>query len=323
MNKQSILCAGFALACLIVPISANCGAATCPLISYTPVSDQKFELGIGYEFIRQDQVYVGTTPSEVGAIHQHHDEKQTFNTQYSISGKYSITPQWRVRVEVPIIQRTHEHIHNHHGDTIPESWNMQGLGDTTVLLDHVFYDDERTDTHFAMSAGIKFATGVTDLKNEDGDEAEVVVQPGSGSTDYNLGLFFQSGMIIVPNVDGNYVSLPLKTGISYFMRGVGKDGWQFGNSVIGMVGTTYILNNTISLGLDGIVKFQDKANPGSTGEKSDNTGGTWIYLAPNAEFAIAEYWSLKTMVQVPVYQNVNGIQLTSPWNLRVDLGLRF
>ena len=48
-------------------------------------------------------------------------------------------------------------------------------------------------------------------------------------------------------------------------------------------------------------------------------GGEYLYLSPGVNVRLAERLVAYSDVQVPVMQRVNGIQLTSWWNLLVGL----
>ena len=58
-------------------------------------------------------------------------------------------------------------------------------------------------------------------------------------------------------------------------------------------------------------------------EERDHTGRTSVYLSPGMRVGLpgglAAYW----VVQVPVYQRVNGIQLASKYNLLEGVQARF
>ncbi|NDC82122.1 hypothetical protein EB093_00450 [bacterium] len=303
-------------------IVGSCGATSCPMVTYRPISAQHIEFGIGYETINQTQVYTGNSPNTVGAISQPHDELETINTQFNISAKYGFSAASQLRLEVPLIYRTHSHIHTEDGETHTESWTLNGIGDSSLYWDQVMWEEPEHNATIALTGGVKFPTGVTGLSNSDGDSAEVSVQPGSGSTDYSIGMFYQADGLSLQNWDRDDTALPIRTGLTYFFRGIGTNGWQVGNSTIATLGTHFKLNTMLSIGIDSILKVQDKSSPGSTGESVENTGGTWAFLAPHLTMTIFENHRITTMVQCPVYQNVNGIQLTAPLNIRIDYDVK-
>jgi hypothetical protein len=66
-------------------------------------------------------------------------------------------------------------------------------------------------------------------------------------------------------------------------------------------------------------RLRGKDDVGNTDEDPDNTGGTWLYLSPGARVALDHRSSLYGLVQVPLVQDVNGIQLVAKSNLYVGI----
>ena len=69
--------------------------------------------------------------------------------------------------------------------------------------------------------------------------------------------------------------------------------------------------------------FRGKDDVGDTDEDPNHTGRTSIFVSPGLRIGlpggIAAYWA----VQIPVYQRVNGIQLTARQNLLGGIQARF
>jgi hypothetical protein len=303
---------GFFMMCAMVGIcEASCGAASCPLLTYTMLVKPGFDFGVHYEAITQDQVYVGNDRSTVGAISGHEDEVETFNKIVFLSLGYTFLPDWRVRAELPYVSRKHEHIHRDLGSDLIEKWDIAGFGDTTVFLDHQLGD-------FGASVGVKLPTGKTHMKNDEGEEAEVPLQPGTGSTDYSFAVFYRKGLFVLPNLQGEFVEVPLSVGVSYTLHGKGSDDWQFGDKWLVDLETQYRLTRSLAVTFDVNGKWQEKAKTGGHGH-ADNTGGAWIYASPGIRYYFSDELALDGMIQLPVYQDVNGIQLTAPYNLRVGM----
>jgi hypothetical protein len=52
-----------------------------------------------------------------------------------------------------------------------------------------------------------------------------------------------------------------------------------------------------------------------------STGGTLVYLSPGLVVPVSKQTSLYGFVQLPMYQNVNGVQLAP--KISVSIGVRF
>ena len=104
--------------------------------------------------------------------------------------------------------------------------------------------------------------------------------------------------------------------------GKGIEDWRFGNTLIASVGTSYQMVKHASLLLQINGKFQKKADPGMvsiTDSPPGNTGGKWIFASPGLSIQLNDSFSAYSYVQLPIYQDVNGIQQTAPYYLQFGL----
>ena len=304
---------------------ASCGAASCPLNSFRYTRAGLFTLGYSYEYINQDQIYVGSTKSFVGAIPEDHDEVQTINERSSLNLQYGLLDNVGMALTLPFMHRQHFHIgHEDTAASVWEAWNFSGLGDMRIDMQYaVFSPSKEFEPYFGVTAGVKLPTGVTGLKNAGGEEAEVTIQPGTGSWDGILGLQYRQTIVSIPTLTGAYGALPLIAGISYQVNGKGTYDYRFGNTLLVHVGSAYQFVQRAGFLLQVNGRFQDYADAGTTGEPRENTGGTWIYLSPGLNLQISDGLEGSAYVQVPVYQEVHGIQQTAKFNLAFNISYSF
>ena len=107
--------------------------------------------------------------------------------------------------------------------------------------------------------------------------------------------------------------------MTYQFNGTGTDGYKFGNTFLLHVGTQYQFAKKMSVLFQANGRFQDFADVGQTGEPRENTGGTWIYLSPGLGIHFTDTFHSNAYIQLPVYQNVHGIQQASAYNLFLHL----
>ena len=291
---------------------ASCGSAFCPVDSHQQIEAQQTIIRMDYDYIDQSAVYVGKNRSYPGAIHQHHDEMQTVNQRYALSMHVPISPIISLFAECPFITRQHTHIHMHGGSPLFEKWNFTGLGDLTVGLE---YDclQRIVTPHDALylSAYLKCPTGVTRMTSAENGEAEIAIQPGSGSYDTTWGMRYQQ-------TDGIF---PLFGSALYTCTGRGSDEWRFGNRWVITAGTTYPFTQVVTAGLQLNALIQDKAEAGTTKEDINNTGGKWLFISPGVDVALGNGYQGHLLLQIPIYRSVNGIQLTSDLYAKAGLSL--
>jgi len=316
MNKGlAMVASGFTLALSADPVPASCGSAFCTINTNWGVQGQWTEPGIRadlrYEYINQDQPMNGKDKVSVGQIPMHHDEVHTVNKNWIATFDYQFDSAWGISAVIPVVDRDHLHIHNHQGAQIPESWNFTQLGDVRVLARYQFPGREGTDhtlTSSGMIFGLKLPTGKFDVTNAEGEQAERPLQPGSGTTDLVFGVYLQ----------GN---LPLKD-FSWFTQAqyVGalnmREEFRPGDRFTIDLGVRYDISNLgLMLQLNALSKAKDLGAQAET----DDSGGTFVFVSPGISYSITRNLQAYGFVQFPVYQYVNGVQLTA--NRAVALGI--
>jgi predicted porin len=302
------------------PAAASCGSAFCLVNTNWSVqgvwNEPGWRLDLRYEHIDQDQPRAGTRRVGVGEVPAHHDEVRTRNNNVLATLDYGITPDWGVSVIVPYVDREHTHIHNHHGEQIPERWSFHDLGDARVqgrwqaVLD-------ATDTERAAFAGatfgLKLPTSRIDVANPEGEVAERSLQPGTGTTDLLLGAYYRQ-------------AIPARQA-SWFVQWQGQfaldahAGFRAGNQMGLDYGWRY--DATDALGLMLQANYRYKARDSGPEAEPQDSGGQFLTLAPGVSYALSPAMQVYAYVQVPLWQRVNGVQLTSDWSATAGLSVQF
>jgi hypothetical protein len=299
----------------------SCGSENCPLYHFHYNATGGLHLRLYNEYINQDKIYVGTNLSAIGAVPEDHDEVSTLNSITAIQLQYGINTRFDIGFILPYIHREHNHIHHEDGADNWENWNFSGMGDISILGNYsLIVPSMKKEIYLGISFGVKFPTGVTDAVNAEGEQAEVTIQPGSGSLDVLLGLNFRYPLFTIQTtVADEYSTIPLILGLSYKIPGKGTDDYQFGNSILFSVGSDYQMTKKAGLTLQLNIRNLAFANVGNTDEPRENTGGTWVYLSPGINLNLTENFSFFGIIQLPVYLNVHGIQQASSFNLQLGI----
>jgi Putative MetA-pathway of phenol degradation len=310
-------------ALLLAPFTAaaSCGSAFCTVNTSWDAHGAWLEPGarldLRYESIRQDQPRTGTRNIAIGEVPRHHDEVLTVNRNLLSTVDYTFNQDWGVNVLVPIVERHHDHIHNHMGAQLPESWNFTELGDLRVMARRRLWSTESKDAPSiatsGMNFGLKLPTGKTDVRNAEGEPAERTLQPGSGTTDAVLGAFYST-------------HLPMRS-LSWFVQGLAQlplnkhDDYRPGNRLNLDTGVRYDMGDRLGLllQLNGLFKARDR---GAAAEP-DDTGGKFLYLSPGVSYAFTPKFQTYAFVQLPLYQNVNGVQLVARYAFALGMNVRF
>jgi len=304
---------------LSMPAHASCGAAFCSL--NTDLAAEAAGIGAGssfdlrYEHIVQDQPRAGSSKVGVGEISRHHDEVRTRNRNLIGTFSHTFESGWGVSVAAPVVDRDHLHIHNHRGAQLPQEWNFRELGDLRVTgrYQRTLSGSEDAPRMAGFMAGLKLPTGRNNIANSGGEEAERTLQPGTGTTDLVLGAFFHQQL--------------LQLGASWFAQAQVQyalkdhDGYRPGNQLSADLGFAKTLTEKLSgiAQLNAVVKRRDSginAEPADSGSRS-------LYLSPGMSYQITDALRAYAFYQHPLYQKVNGVQLTAKRAMVVGISSRF
>lgn len=311
---------GLSLSALPHRLHASCGVAFCTVNTAWETqgawTEPGMRLDMRYEYIGQDQLRHGTDKVAVGQISRDHDEVKTINRNLVVTLDYTIDDKWGLSLQAPFVDRNHDHIHNHDdGDKLPERWDLDGLGDVRVLWRHRLADATGGSGTWSVLFGAKLATGDTDKRNAAGDLAERTLQPGSGTTDAIVGLYYNTLLLLWDRPTTVFVQGALQAPLRSY------DRFRPGNQLSLDAGLRYPLSHTWQALLQANVLF--KANDVGANAEPADSGGTFAWLSPGLGYAASHRWQIYGFVQLPLYQRVNGVQLTADWAATLGMSWRF
>ena len=304
---------------------ASCGASSCPVdcSSWERTQAGTVRVDYGFEYSEQDQHRIGTREAAFREIQGHHDEEFTVNRLHRLGVAVGMTDRLSVETRLPVVSRSHAHIHRHHGEDILESWDIGGAGDLSLLTRYTFWRPENLRLP-ALSAvlGGEFPTGRHHKQNADGDQADAGIQPGSNSLDFIAGLS-SIQTFEVPMANGQSGTLPFFMNAAVQLNGPGTDDYRIGDTFQFSAGASY----PVVPWLGAVVQFnllvRDRDDRGQTGEEIQKTGGETLYCSPGLEFKLKDDWRAYGIIQIPVYERVNSIQTVSGYNLLFGASYRF
>lgn len=255
-----------------------------------------------------DQVYQGASEkANPGAKETH------WTTE--LTGFYGMTPDFMVLAVIPY----------KYGRTTGEvdmtmmppmldttmAGDASGLGDVALMGRYTFLKQENPDTTNVLAGlvGIKFSTGKTNARTSDGmSYLDSHLQPGTGSTDYLLGLSYSHSLD----------RLSFSANLLGTIAGSGKFGTtqhEFGNSMNYDVTAKYRLipeafspmkpQLFAALGINGEVREREKEDHVTV----PDSGGNTIYLSPGLQVVLAPHWIVEASYQHAIYHKLNGTQL--------------
>jgi hypothetical protein len=272
-------------------------------------------VGVSYDLIDQNQMRVGKTNIDQAAAEAilnppghggNEVELQTLSRTTTFGVDYN-TADWGISVQVPFVDRYHTTLQ----DGTPAGYNFNqfnALGDVRLLvkigLSAVGLADASST---GVIAGVKLPTGSTDepFNGPAGGTVDPSLQPGTGSTDLLLGGFYSGGL----------------DKLGWFAQGLwqhavaSQAGYRPGDAITVNGGVRYAdMGQAIVplLQVNYVHRNIDRGNLVNVEfDGSPLTGGNLLYLAPGVSARLGAGFSAYTYVQFPVYQDVNGVQLTA------------
>lgn len=296
---------------------ASCGSAFCVLntdwdVVAAQTTPGHASVDLRFEFVPQKALYSGSSRiSRASVVDEEAVETRTLNRNFSASLDYALTANWGMMLTLPLVSRSHSHVAEPDLDPHRESWDFSRLGDARILGRYQAPLGENNSG--GIQFGFKLPTGSTHLANGDGDRAERALQPGSGSTDAVLGVY--------------YTYRPKFVGLSWFAQAqfqaavATRDHYRPGNQFSASLGFSAPLGERVSflLQANGLVKGRDS---GAQAEP-ELSGGRYLFLSPGIGVNLSPASRLYGYLQAPLYRHVNGIQLTADWSAVLGYTQRF
>jgi Putative MetA-pathway of phenol degradation len=296
---------------------ASCGAAFCTTtndwLSLTQGVQPGWTVWGQLEYLNQNQLHQGSdkiSPDQIPPD-ESHQEIKTINRNALLGAEYGFTQNWAAILILPYSNREHTHIHDPGGEAALETWQFDNLGDVRLKIRYQPSDHHANDLSWTLNAGLKLPTGKFDVQNSEGETAERSVQPGTGTTDLLLG--------------GGIAYFPLSTPLNLFAnlqlqsalndRDGYRPGWRAGLQA----GGQYPLTDRLDLLLQ--ANLQYSARDSGVNAEPDQTGRTQLAIVPGLSYSWPNGLMIYSNLELPVYQDVNGIQLT--YDYAVSLGMSF
>jgi hypothetical protein len=296
-------------------------------------------LDLRYDYAHQNQLRAGagtvsptTAAATTNAVTGLPAEVEGFtkNTYLTASLDYNDGDQWGLTAHVPYVQRDHmTYGTDPFGSQAQGDYTSKthGLGDVKLIARYFGWADERD---WGIQFGIKLPTGRFDATDVTGaTPVDPGLQLGTKTTDLIFGAY-------------KFGQLAQTSDWGYFVNGQIQRATHSSNMPANLAnltpsaaGTTYRPGNALNLNL-GInyhgweqwtptlqLNYIDKRADGGSAGDAWATGGKLLYLTPGAMVDLTEQTQLLVNVQLPVYQQVNGIQLAPKYIASVGLRIGF
>lgn len=329
------LCAAVVAAIAAVASTGTLACASCGCtlstewdnLSFTGTDG--FKVDLRYDYLNQNQLRSGTdTISAVRASQRlnrgdpQEVENYTKNNYLTLGLDYAINRDWGMNLQVPYVNRSHSTLGTASDGTTAGDGGGQYKSDISELGDIKLigrYQGFSEQYNFGILFGLKLATGShtkygdsTDPTSPDPVLIDRGLQPGSGTTDGILGAYYTD--TLSRNWD-YFVQALLQKALN------SKDQYKPGDAINVNAGVRYMEFASFAPQLQLNARHVER----DSGDNADvfSTGGTLVYLSPGVSVPLTKQTSVYGFVQVPIYQNVNGVQLAPRYTVSVGAHFSF
>lgn len=300
---------------------ASCGSAFCMLNTNWSAQGVWMEPGarldLRYEYVDQDELRSGTHSATADEIaDMDHREISTINNNLQAAFEYAFNDTYGISISAPLFSRKHTHLHvnpDDASDTEKEQWDFTKLGDVRVIGRMQLSSATNLHEAFGINLGVKLPTGDYQVANDEGELAERSMQPGTGTTDAIVGVYYHQQL---PSMKSQWFTQlqavkPLNK----------RDEYQAGNQISWDLGYRYGLtqNTNLMAQLNYVVKGRDSGEQAEPEESGTKT----LSFSPGLSFTFNKTTQLYTFLHHRLYQNANGVQLSSKDSIVVGLSTRF
>lgn len=315
MNRTLlILGLGIPLAAMATAASAACGSAFCTLMTdrYAQGTGEPhvgWSADLRIESVSQSRLRSGTSNIDANQVTgEEAIERHTKNLNVVTTLGYGFDDHWSLSVRIPVVKR--DHLHDLIDETTglpstPEQWRFTKLGDVQVLARRQTLSDD-LKTAFAWFGGLKLPTGSISVVNADGSRAERALQPGTGTTDFVVGVAGRRAL-------GMSNALIGQVSLSAALNK--REEFRPGARVEASIGWSH----AYSEGLGTVVQLNMRHRAHDSGDQAEpgNSGSTTIDVSPGVTLGVGRNSTLYGYVQLPLYQKVTGIQLVPRSSLAI------
>jgi hypothetical protein len=319
------------LALMALSVSSKvlaCASCGCSLNSDWGTQGMSTEPGwsvdFRYDYLNQNQLRSGTGTISPAAAAQYQGgtaevEKFTKSQTVTSTIDYNNGNDWGVSLVIPYVKRDHVTNGNSINGVIGGASNSyesstSEIGDVRLIGRYYGFTEQK---NFGVQLGFKLPTGKTNQVANDGStQVDPGLQLGTGTTDIIVGAYYHNNW----NDNWGYF------GQAMYQRALNSSTF-FGQSY--KPGDSWNLNAGLRYeALDWIqptLQINSRFVKKDGGDAGDQfaTGGTLVYLTPGALIPVTDKMTIYSTVQLPIYQNVNGIQLAPKYIFSVGTRISF
>lgn len=287
-----------------------------------------FTFDLSYDYLNQNKQRYGSSAASSALINSQYSngqEVEAYTKTSTISAALIYNADtWGVSAIIPYVNRSHGTYGSGTTGAVIDSSTLttssdSGIGDIKIIGR---YSGFSADNSSGFIGGIKLPTGNTGAHFSDGvTPLDAGLQIGTGSTDIILGGFTTGAF----DTYGWFVQGTVQHAVAT-KKALGDLDYRPGDAYSLNTGIRYAVFGAKVSPMLQLNIIKREADSGAFTVPTDPvtgvpvSGGTLAYLAPGVSIRVGGGVSVYGFVQIPIYQNVNSLQLTPGYIL--TLGVR-
>lgn len=333
MKRLHLSVAALAIATALPHTALACASCGCSINTDWSAqglsSASGWSMDLRYDVLNQNKLWAGRhsiSPTDAAAAtntqtgHPAEVEQYTNNHYLTATLDYSDGQAWGVNLSLPYINRSHSTLGvGSDGSTFDPAngaytSSASGIGDMRITGRYYGLSERH---NFGLQLGLKLPTGKKDQLGDDGVTAvDPGLQLGTGTTDLIVGAYYFDSL---SEYWGYFTQGTYQQALNHSSMAAGS--YKPGNNLNLSVGARY----TGFASFTPTVQLNARVAEHDSGDAADTfaTGGQLVYLTLGAIVPLTHGFAPYTNVQLPIYQNLNGIQLVPKYIVSVGAKLVF
>lgn len=245
------------------------------------------------------------------------DPRSRYGQNITLKADYTLHKNIAFSLLIPVVHQNRS--------TISENQRSIGIGDVTLIGQWTLLN--KFNSSLNINGGVKLPTGKLSHRNESSIFLSPDMQSGSGSTDFIFGLTYVKNQWVYPNLNVlAYTSFKFNTTNGSFGGTPTFSGrsFKFGDEYI--AGMIFSYNLVASFGLivpDISLKYRHSTPNIEQMTSAPNSGGDWFSIPIGILVSPQPNKSVRLYTEVPVFQNLDGLQITTDITIGVQLNYSF
>lgn len=271
--------------------------------THTYLPKNQIKLNFFYEYSLSKDYYSGNEAIEMSALEKSYYNFLNLGIQYAINNRLIVQSDFGY-----FINKTQDLTLNQAAIKL----QTKGFGDLSLQARYLIYQSLFPEIRWSVGLGTRIPIGAFH-ETMDGVQIPVSLQPSCGA------LKFQASSFLFFKPKGKKLSY--FAFVLYEKSNTIRENYlihQYGDYQLFVLGTNYNFKNRWNI--SGKIKYELRGKDiRDETIQIESTGSSLVLFSPAVEYQTGNDWSISASLDVPVYKQVNGMQLTKYGSIQIGV----